>query len=156
MRHQRKRFFHDSVHIDIRQLRGAGPRKIQQVVHDFARAERLLHDFFNNRMPRIVFRHLLCQHLNVIGNHGQRSVHLVRHSRRQQAERRQFLRLRHLLFHPLALRHVVEQQQPSDPLAGLAHQRRNRNVHRQQLALMLHPLLVNARNLFFAAAREGV
>ena len=77
MRHKRKRFFHDSVHIDIRQLRGAGPRKIQQVIHDFRRPERLLGDLLEQLVPGIFRRDFLTQHLRITRDDGERRIDFV-------------------------------------------------------------------------------
>src|SRR5256885_515564 len=60
--------------------------RASEIVNNFAGAKRLLHDFFDNRMPRIFLRHLLGQHLNVVRNHSQRSIHFMRHSRGQQSQ----------------------------------------------------------------------
>src|SRR5580693_8114438 len=107
-------------------------------------------------LPRIAFGHLLRQHLNVIGNHGQGRIHFVRHARCQQSKRRELFGLRHLLFHPLALRNIIEQQQPPDALARLAHQRSDGNIQRQNFALMMQSLFIDARDLFLVTARRDL
>ena len=84
VRHQRQCFFDHMIHVNVRNFRSAGTRKIQQIIHNFAGSERLLHNFFDNRMSWIVFRHLLGQHLNVVGNHCQRRIYFMRHTRRKQ------------------------------------------------------------------------
>ena len=66
MRNQRESFFEYGIEIHFAKLRGAGARKIQQVVDDLAGAESLLDDFFDERVARIVGWKLLRQHLNVI------------------------------------------------------------------------------------------
>ena len=117
MLHQRQRLFEHGVQIHFHGFGAARARKIQQVVDDFAGAERLLHDALDRLLPRIVGRNLLRQHLDVIGDHRQRRVHFVRHARRQQAQRRELLGLQHLIFQAHALRDVVQQNQPSQPRA---------------------------------------
>ena len=131
MRQQRERFLHHLVQAHRLKFRRAGARKIQQVIHDFARPERLLDDLVDQRLPRIARRQLLGQHLDVVRDHRQRRIHFVRHARRQQAQRGQLLGLQELVLQVRALRDVVQQDQPPDALAFLAHQRRHRDVHHQ-------------------------
>ena len=67
MRDQRKRFFDNAVQVSLSaNSGGAGAREIQQVVDDFAGAERLLDDFSINWLPRIAVGQLLRQHLDVV------------------------------------------------------------------------------------------
>src|SRR5215472_13031106 len=123
MRHQRKGFLDDPVHVHVRQLARTGARKVQQIVHDLARPEGLLHDLLNNRLSRVAVRHLLRKHLDVVRNDREGRVDFVRHPGRQNTERGQLLGLGHLLFHAFALRHIIEQHQTPDFFAGLAYQR---------------------------------
>ena len=53
-----------------------------------------------------------------------------------------------MLFHALALRHVIEQQEAANPHVRFAYQRRNGNVQRKRFPLMLEPLFIDAGDLF--------
>src|SRR5882724_11761584 len=53
-----------------------------------------------------------------------------------------------------SLRHVIEEQRPPDAVAGLAHQRRDRNVQRQRAPLVLQSLFIDAGDLLAVAARS--
>src|SRR5208283_3057796 len=59
MRDQRQRFFHNAIQVHIGKLAGARSREIQQVIDNFAGAEGLLDDFFDNGVARIAVAHLL-------------------------------------------------------------------------------------------------
>src|SRR5271170_5947293 len=153
MRYERKGSFDDAIYVNVRGFTCAGAREIQQVVHDFARAEGLLHDFFDDGLPRVAVRHLLAEHLNVIGDDRQRRVDFVRDAGRQETERGELLGLRHLLFHTFALGYVIKEQETADAFGGFADQRRDRNVHRERLALMMQPLFIDAGDLLGGAER---
>ena len=101
-------------------VRHARAREIQQVVDDFTGAEGLLHDLFDQRLPRIARRQLLGQHLNVAGNHCQRRIDLVRHAGCQQAQGGELLRLQELALQVRALGDVVEQDELADAFSFLA------------------------------------
>jgi hypothetical protein len=66
--YKRQRLFHNAVYINVRGLCGPSAREIEQIVDDFAGAEGLLDDFFDDRLARVTFRHLLRQHLNIVRN----------------------------------------------------------------------------------------
>src|SRR5579885_2881676 len=153
MHHKRKRLFQDTIDVHIGCFGDSRAGEVEQVVDDFAGAEGLFDDFVDDALPGIAFRHLLGKHLDVVRYDREGGIHFVRDARSQQAERGQLFRLGHLLFHALALGDVIEKQETADAFAGLAHQRRYGNVERQQLALMLDALLVNAGNLFALGAR---
>ena len=93
MRDQRKRLLDHVVQVHFGKFRRAGPRKIQQVVDDFAGAERLLDDFVDQLVPRVAAGQLLGQHLNVVGDDRERRIHFVGHAGGQQAERSELLGL---------------------------------------------------------------
>ena len=120
VRDQRQHFFHHGIQIHFRKFRRARAREIQQVVDNLARAKCLLDDFLDQLVARIAAGKLLGQHLNVVGDHGQRRIHFVRHARGQQTERSELLVLEQLLFEPHPLRDVVEENQPADPVARFA------------------------------------
>jgi hypothetical protein len=61
--------------------------------------------------------------------------------------------LRHLLFHALALRDIVEQQEAANALTRFADQRRDGHVERKKFALVMEALLIDARDLLFIAPR---
>src|SRR6202158_1024047 len=153
VRNERKSFFDDAIDVDIGQLGGAGAREIQKVIDNFAGPERLLDDFVDDGVARIFVGHLLSKHLNVVGDDRERRIDFVRHTGSEQAEGRELLRLGHLLFHALALRDVVEEQEAADALAGLADQRSNGNVESKEFALVMEPLLIDAGDLLFIAPR---
>ena len=71
----------------------------------------------------------------------------------QKAKRSQFLCLRHLLFHALALGDVVEEQETPDAFGGLADQRSDGNVQCERFALMVQALFINSGDLLRVAAR---
>src|SRR2546430_15663014 len=75
------------------------------------------------------------------------------HAGGEQPERGELFRLGHLLFHALALRHVVEKQEASDTLVRLADQRRNGNVQDQKFSLMMEPLFIDAGDVLLIATR---
>src|SRR5260370_10418922 len=50
--YKRQRLFHNAVYINVRGFRGAGARQIEELVDDFAGAEGLLDDFFNDGLAR--------------------------------------------------------------------------------------------------------
>src|SRR5882762_4628511 len=77
---QRKGFFDYAIDVDISEFSGAGARKIQKIVDDFAGAEGLLHNLVDNVVAGIIFRHLLGEHLNVVGDHGKRRIDFVGHA----------------------------------------------------------------------------
>src|SRR5229473_7031348 len=148
VRYKRQRLFHHAVYINVRGFRSAGARKIKQIVDDFAGAEGLLNDFFNDGLAGVAFRHLLRQHLNVIGNDRKGRVYFVRDTGREKPKRGQFFCLRHLLFHALPLGHIVEEQKTPDALIRFADQRSDRDVQSKQFALVMESLLIDAGNLF--------
>ena len=116
------------IHVRLAKLRAAGPREIQQPVHDLRRAESLLRDLVEQRRQPLIAAHLLGQHLRVRGDHRQRRVHFMRHARGQQPDRRQLLRLRQLRFHLRPVSNVVHQNDPAYRLEIARHQRRNRHI----------------------------
>src|SRR5579859_1303189 len=152
MGNQRKGFLDHPIDIDIGQLSGTGTREIEEVVDDFAGAKGLLDDFFDDAVARIIAGHLLGQHLNVIGNDRQRSIDFVSHAGGKQAEGGQLLGLRHLLFHALALGDIVKEEEPADAFASFADQRGDGDVEREELALVMEALLIDAGDLLFIAA----
>ena len=153
VRDQRKRFLDHGVQIHLGEFRRAGARKIQQIVDDFARAERLLDDFVDQLVARIAAGQLLRQHLNVVGDDGQRRIHFVGDAGGQQAERRELLGLNHLFFQADSLRDVVHQDQPPDAVSGFSDQRRDRNVdHQVPSGAVSHVEFVEAGNAVIAGA----
>src|SRR5712671_3265478 len=148
-----KSFLDYAIDIDIGKFGGAGAGKIQKIVYDFAGPKRLLHDLIDDVVPRIIFRHLLGEHLNVVGDDGERRIDFVGHASGEKAERGELFGLAHLLFHALALGDIVEQQKAADALPGFAHQRSNGNIQRQIFTLVMQALLVDAGDLLFVAAR---
>src|ERR1700756_228868 len=153
VRDKRESFLDNAIDIDIGKLRGARAREIQKIIDDFAGPEGLLDDFVDDRVAWIIVGHLLRKHLNVVGDDGERRVDLVSDTRRQKTEGGEFLRLGHLLFHAFALRDIVEEQEAPNALAGLADQRGDGNVEGQKFALMMEPLLIDARDLLFITSR---
>ncbi len=123
MRHEGERLFDDAIQIHVGKLSGSGAREIQQIVDDFAGAKSLLDDFVDDGVARISFRHLLRQHLDVVGNHGERRVDFMSHAGRQQSQGGQLLRLGQLFFHTIALGDVIKEEQAADAFGRLAHQR---------------------------------
>src|SRR5712672_1066312 len=126
-----KSFLDYAIDVDIGKFGGAGARKIQKIVYDFAGPEGLLHDLIDDVVPGIIFRHLLGEHLNVVGDDGERRIDFVGHASGEKAERGEFFCLAHLLFHALALGDIVEQKQAADALAGFAHQRSDGDIERE-------------------------
>ena len=115
---ERQSFFEHGVDIDFDEFGGAGAREIQQIVDDFAGAEGLLHDALDRFLARIVGGNLLGEHLDVIGDDGERRIYFVRHAGGEQAERSELLGLHHLIFHAHALGDVVEKNQAAEARAG--------------------------------------
>src|SRR5271157_3121484 len=152
MRDQRQRFFHNAIQVHIGKLAGARSREIQQVIDNFAGAEGLLDDFFDDGVARITVGHLLGEHLDVVGDDRQRGVNFVRDSRGQQPQGGELFRLAHLLFHAFALRDVVEEKQPTNALTRFADQRRDRNIQNDQTTLALQAVLVNTSDLLLIVA----
>ena len=138
---QRKCFFHYAIDINIGKFGGAGARKVKEIIYDFAGAEGLLDDLVDNVVPGIILGHLLGKHLNVVGDDGKRRVDFVGDAGSEKAERSELLRLRHLLFHALALRDIVEKQEAANALTGFADQRGNRDVESKEFSLVMEPLL---------------
>src|ERR1700731_1475470 len=151
--HQRQGLFDDTVYINVRGFGRAGPRKIEQIVNDFAGAERLLDDFVDDGLAGGSRPHLLRQHLNVVGDDRERRIYFVRDAGREKPKRGQLLGLRHLLFHALALGHVIEEQETADAHIRFAYQRSDRNVQGQRFSLVLKSLFIDAGNLFLVTAR---
>src|SRR5713226_5789859 len=154
MRDQRQRLLDHAIYVNVGKFGDPGAREIQQVVDDFAGAKRLLHNFLDDGVTRIIAGHLLGQQLDEVGDDRERRVDFVGHAGGKQSERRELLGLGHLLFHALALGDVVEEQQTANALAGLADQRGNRDVQRKPFAVMLEALLVDAGDLLVIAPRR--
>ena len=153
MRHEREGFFDDAIQVDVGEFPGSGARKVQKIIDDFAGAKRLLDDFVDDGVARITVRHLLRQHLDVVGDDGQRRVDFMRDARGQQSKGRQLLGLGQLFFHAVALGDVVEQQQAPDAFGRLADQRSDGNVDDHGLALVFQAVFVNSGDLLLVAAR---
>ncbi len=83
----------------------------------------------------LVAGNLLGQHLRVGGNHRQRRVHFVRHARRQQADGAELVGLHQAPLQLVAIRDVVENDQPPDLLQILRDQRRDRDIQRMGAVL---------------------
>src|SRR5712672_2590654 len=98
-----KSFFDDAIDIDIGKFGGAGARKIQKIIDDFAGAEGLLDDFVDNVVAGIIFGHLLGKHLNVVGDDGERRIDFMGDAGCEKTQGCELFRLAHLLFHALAL-----------------------------------------------------
>src|SRR6266567_895177 len=153
MSHERQGLFDHAVYINVGGFPRSGARKIEQIVNDLAGAKRLLDDFFNDRLARVAFRHLLSEHLNVVGNDRERRIHFVRDAGGEQPKRSQLFRLRHLLFHALALGHVIEEQETANPHVRFAYQWRDGDVQRKRFPVMLESLFIDAGNLFLVSPR---
>ena len=136
---QRQHVGNDHIEIDdssLRLFRGAGPRQVEQAVDDARGAEGLLLDLLQHRCARIRRVGVLQQHLRVAGDAGERCVHLVRHSRGQQAERRHLLRDAQLLFHLRPLGDVLDDDDGAGlRAAGHGLEWHRRDVHQQAGAI---------------------
>src|SRR5467141_3548252 len=144
VRDEREGFLDDAIDVDIGQFSRARAREIQKVIDDLAGAESLLDDFVDDGVARIIVGHLLGKHLNVVGDDGKRRVDFVGDAGSKKAERSELLGLRHLLFHALALRDIVEKQEAANALTGFADQRGNRDVEGKKFSLVMEALLVDA------------
>ena len=129
MLQKRQRFLNHAIELHFGQFRGRSPREVQQRIDDFTGAERLARNLFENARLLFIFRHLLGQHLRVGGDHRQRRIHLVRDSRGQQSDARQFVGLHQAALQFGAVRNIVEDHQTPDLLVIARHQRRDGDVH---------------------------
>src|SRR3954447_8071069 len=125
-----ERLLDDPIQADVAEGRGRRAREVQQGVDDLARAEGLLGDLVEYQGLLRVLGNLLGEHLRVGRDHRERRVHLVRHTRRQQANARQLVGLDQPLFELGAIGHIVENDETPDLLLVLRYQRRNRDVQR--------------------------
>ena len=96
---------------------GRGAREIQQRVDDFAGAEGLLGDFFEQRGFFGVARNLFGEHLRVGGDHGQRRVDFMRDAGGQQSDGAEFVGLDQAALEFGAVGDVVEDDQAADACA---------------------------------------
>src|SRR5580658_10091438 len=152
---ERKGFFQHVVDIHFDEFSGTCAREIQEVVDDLAGAESLLNDAFDGFLARIVRGNLLGEHLNIIGNHGERRIHFVRDAGGEQAQRSEFLGLDHLIFQAHALGDVVEKYQAAQARAIFADQRRDGRVDHQVTAgARIQAELVDARYMIAGGARS--
>src|SRR5579859_1853199 len=93
---QRQGLGDDLVQVDFVELRGAGAREVQQVVHYLRGAERLARNLFQQRGEPGIAIDLLGGHLRVAGDYRERRVDFVRHSSGQQTDGRELFRLAEL------------------------------------------------------------
>ena len=125
---KRQRVLDDAIQIDVAEFGARSAREVQQAVDDLRSAEGLARDLLQQRRLLVVAMDLLGQHLRIRGDDRQRRVDFVRDARRQQADRRQLLRLRQLRFQLDALGDVVHDDQPPDDAEVFADQRSDGDV----------------------------
>jgi hypothetical protein len=105
---------------------GTGPYRVVRWVKD---DELVLGDLVEQSALLFVALKLLRKHLRVRRNNGQRRVHFVRHSRRQQSDGRKLVGLRELRFQIDTLGNVIHDDQPANHVEFPRHQRGNRDIY---------------------------
>src|ERR1700752_1300330 len=121
----------EAIQVKIVKVSRGHAREIEQRVDDFTGAERLLGNLVEQFRLRIVTGDLLCQHLRIRGNDGERCVHFMSDSSRKQTDGRELVGLHQLALKLSALRYVVENHQASDLLEILGNQRGDSEVHHE-------------------------
>src|SRR5208337_5356101 len=88
-------------------------------------------DLFQGRAALVLGGHVSQEHLRLSRNHRQGRVHFVGDTGGQQADGREFLRLRQLILQADTLRQVGEDQQSPQHAPVLAHEWCSRDVYNQ-------------------------
>ena len=137
MLEQRKRVRNDLMNIHFCKLCRVRPRKIQQVIHDFRRPERLLRDLLEQLVPGIFRRDFLTQHLRITRDHGERRIDFVRNAGGEQTDRRQFFALHQLILEADAIGNVIDNDQRAARRSCFIHQRSRREIDDQAIPRLL-------------------
>src|ERR1700675_4426846 len=154
--HESQGFFEHGIQVHFDEFGRAGAGEVEKIVDDFAGAEGLLDDALDGFLPRIVGGDLLGEHLDVVGDDGERRIHLMRHAGSQQAEGSELFGLHHLLFEAHALGDVVEENQAAQTRAVFANQRGDRRIDDQMTAAAgIQPELVDAGDMVSRGARRN-
>ncbi len=115
MLHEGENIEDDAVEVERSHVGAARPGEIQEVLDDTGRSEGLLLDLLEQSRPRVVGVHLATKHLGVGGDPGERRIHLVSHTRGEQADGGHLLGVQELLLEAHPRGDVVEQQKRSAP-----------------------------------------